>query len=53
MMVTPPKVDKSLWRGFKEVLKQVNANYTQVEDTIIIGPAAPKGREILTKSRTR
>jgi outer membrane protein assembly factor BamB len=44
VMVTPPKVDKKpLGEAFKEVLKQVNANYTQVEDTIIIGPAAPKG----------
>ena len=44
MMVTPPKVDKKpLGEAFKEVLKQVNATYTQVEDTIIIGPAAPKG----------
>jgi outer membrane protein assembly factor BamB len=44
MMVTPPQVDKKpLGEAFKEVLKQVNANYTQVEDTIIIGPAAPKG----------
>jgi outer membrane protein assembly factor BamB len=43
MMVTPPKVDKKpLGEAFKEVLKQVNANYTQVEDQIIIGPAAPK-----------
>ncbi|HBI46648.1 MAG TPA: hypothetical protein DDY78_27910 [Planctomycetales bacterium] len=43
-MVTPPKVDKKpLGEAFKDVLKLVNANYTQVEDTIIIGPAAPKG----------
>jgi outer membrane protein assembly factor BamB len=43
-MVTPPKVDKKpLGEAFQEVLKQVNANYTQVEDTIVIGPAAPKG----------
>jgi outer membrane protein assembly factor BamB len=43
-MVTPPRVDKKpLGEAFKDVLKQVNANYTQVEDTIVIGPAAPKG----------
>jgi PQQ-like domain len=42
-MVTPPKVDKKpLGEAFQDVLKLVNANYTQVEDTIIIGPVAPK-----------
>ncbi len=43
-MVTPPKVDKKpLGEAFGNVLKQVHANYTQVEDTIIIGPVVPKG----------
>jgi outer membrane protein assembly factor BamB len=43
-MVTPPRVDKlPLGEAFGNVLKQVHANFTQVEDTIIVGPAAPKG----------
>ena len=43
LMVTPPQVvNKPLGEAFAQVLKQVNANYTLVEDTIVIGPSQAK-----------